>query len=359
MSSDGRLANSRMPAYGLPNGYYTSPAILDQERTTLFKRTWQIVGREEALAGPGDYLTCDIGGEPLVVIRSDDMRLTALYNVCAHRGMRLAEGTGNCKRLTCPYHSWTYDLSGQLQGVPYARYLPEGFDKTAVHLPNARIDTWGGFVFVSLDSENEGLRAYLGDMIDRWEAYCPDWDGLRAVQRLTFDQPCNWKIFMENATDYYHIPFIHQNSLGMPPVFENRAAGQHFMLTTATPDEGYSRFFDLLFPNNYFHVGPNKVQHFWVVPTTPESSHIEIVLYQTPAQMDEYPLSDPTKHRDLRQILDEDFAICRVLQQQARSEFFRVHYTAIEFEAGVNHFDSALRAALGTGGDTATPGHGP
>lgn len=356
MSSHARVSTSGRPAFGLPNWYYTDPAVLDRELATLFRRSWQIVGREMALGAAGDYLTCTIGGEPLVVLRNKAMQLRALHNVCAHRGMRLAEGAGNCKRLTCPYHSWAYDLDGRLQAVPYAERMPTGFDKSDVHLAPAQVDTWGGFVFVNLDPEAESLRGSLGEMVERWEAYCSDWDALQEVKRLAFNEQCNWKIFMENATDYYHIPFIHQKSLRMPPVFENGASGQHFMLTTATPEENYSRLFDLIFPNSYFHVGPNKIQLFRVLPVSPETSNIEIVLYQTPAQMDTFPLSDPTKHRDVNQILDEDLAICRVLQQQASSKHFQVRYTAADYEDGVNHFDSTLLAALS---DTSGHDDGP
>lgn len=336
-----------MTTYGLPNTYYTDPAVLDREVATLFRRTWQIVGRQEEVPDPGDYLTCVIGGEPLVVVRNEVGALEALHNVCAHRGMRLAEGKGNCARFVCPYHSWTYDLGGQLQAVPFARYLPEEFDKSNVRLVPARVDTWGGFVFVNLDPSAESLRDYLGEMTARWEDYHGDWEGLREVKRLTHSEPFNWKIFMENSTDYYHIPFIHQGSLGMPPMFRNRPAGRHFMLTTSTPNESYDRFFDLVFPNNYFHVAPNKIQLFRVLPATPESSHIEVVLYQTPVQMESYPLSDPTKHRNVDQILGEDFSICRVLQQQARSQIYRILYTAYELEEGVNHFDATILATLG------------
>lgn len=325
--------------YGLPNSYYTDQAILSREISGIFRRTWQIVGREEDVRNIGDYLTCTVADEPLVVLRHLDGTLRALLNLCAHRGMRLLDGSGTCQRLTCPYHSWSYDLDGQLQRVSFPTYLPGDFDPSTVRLHTAQIDSWGGFIFVNLDPSADSLSIYLGDMRKRWEEYHPDWEGLREVNRLTYTQPFNWKIFMENSTDYYHIPFIHRRSLELPPVIRNCSSGSHFMLTTCTPEEHYERFFDLVFPNSYFHIGPNKIQHFQVVPDTADRCAIDIRLYQTPDQMKAYPLSDPTKHRDIAQILAEDFTICRVLQQQAKSAFFRVCYSAHELEAGVNHFD--------------------
>lgn len=346
MSSLERSVRDGAPGFGLPNRYYTDPEILGREMAVLFGRSWQIAGRESDLSEPGAYLTFDVGSEPVLVARGHDMVLHAMFNVCAHRGMRLATGAGTTRRLVCPYHRWTYDLDGSLVSAPYSTHLSGGFDKASVRLPPARVDTWGGFVFVNLDPEAEDLRSYLGGMVDRWDEYHPDWGGLREATRLTYTEPFNWKIFMENSTDYYHIPFIHEGSLGLPPVLENQASGRHFMLTTSTPDDGYRRFFDLLFPNSYFHVAPNKIQHFKVMPVDPGTSRIDVVLYQTQAQAERYPMDDPSKHRDLCRILDEDFAICRALQRQTASTRFGVGFSARDFEDAVNHFDRAVLAAL-------------
>ena len=332
-------------AHGLANYYYTSPEIWAQEINQIFQRSWQIVGRVEELANPGDYVTCTVGGEPLVVVRNQEGVLHAMINVCAHRGMRLAEGCGNYKRLYCPYHGWTYDLTGQLRGVPYEKSLP-ALDKERIRLTQAQVDSWGGFIFVNLDPQALSLRESLGAMIRRWEGYQADWTDLREVKRYSYAEPINWKIFMENSTDYYHIPFIHSETLELPPIIENEACGPHFMLTPVTPEEQYRRFFDMIFPNMYFHVGPSKVQLFRVQPVSAVTSQVDIIQYQTPEQAEEHPINDPRKHRDINQILHEDFAICRVLQEQAQSRAFRILYTARDLEEGVDHFDKMVLAAL-------------
>ncbi|MGF1529340.1 MAG: SRPBCC family protein, partial [Candidatus Competibacterales bacterium] len=211
----------------------------------------------------------------------------------------------------------------------------------------ASVGAWGGgFIFIILHGEASPLREQLAGMIPRWEDYHPRWEELREVKRLAFDEPFNWKIFMENSTDYYHIPFIHAETLELPPVIKNEPTGQHFKLTPITPEEEYKRFFDLVFPNMYFHVGPSKVQLFRVFPVTPARSRIDVFFYQTPEQAGDYPINDPRLHRDIGQILNEDFAICRVLQQQAASPAFRIRYTAQDLEEGVNHFDKMLLRSL-------------
>ena len=122
MNQNNRTHENQSP--GLPNHYYIDPGIFAQETSMVFQRNWQIVGRQEELQNSGDYLTCTLGGEPIVVVRNQEGQLHAMHNVCAHRGMKLAEGCGNYKRLFCPYHGWTYDLDGRLRGVPYEKSLP-------------------------------------------------------------------------------------------------------------------------------------------------------------------------------------------------------------------------------------------
>ena len=343
MVQNGHRSENR--AHGIPNHYYTDEQVLAQENKHIFRRTWMLVGREDQLRNGGDYLTCEIGGEPIVVTRDHEGQLHAMYNVCAHRGMRLAEGCGNYRRLYCPYHGWTYDMSGQLRGVPFDKHLP-ALDKATVRLQPVQVATWGGFIFVNLDLEAETLARFLARMPERWEAYHADWEGLREVKRTTYDEPFNWKIFMENSVDYYHVPFIHQETLELPPVIENVASGHHFMLTTDTPEAQFTRYFDFLYPNIYFHISPSKILMMRATPVTAGATHVDIVFYQTDEQAEEYPINDPTKHRDMAQIMNEDFSICRVLQQQAASGAYRILYTAHDLEEGVDHFDKMVLAAL-------------
>ncbi len=332
-------------AHGLPNYYYTDTKIQQVELERIFRHSWLLVGREDDLAAGGDYFTRTICGEPIMVVRNNDGQINAMYNVCAHRGMRLAEGSGNYRRLYCPYHGWTYDLNGQLKGVPFNECLPS-LQKENIKLQAVQLDTWGGFIFVNLDPEAVSLADYLGDMPTRWQTYHDDWEGLRPVKHISYDEPFNWKIFMENAVDYYHIPFIHQDTLDLPPVFNNVPDGKHFMLTTSTPEAEYTRYFDLLFPNTYFHIGHNKIQVLTVNPVTPDQCQVDVTFYQTPAMAAEYPINDPRMHRDINQILHEDFDICRTLQQQAQSTAYRILYTAHKMEEGVDHFDKMVLEAL-------------
>jgi phenylpropionate dioxygenase-like ring-hydroxylating dioxygenase large terminal subunit len=136
---------------GLPASWYTDPSVLAEERTRIFRRTWQYVGRTEQLVVPGDYLTAEVGDLPVVVVVGEtDLR--AFLNVCRHRRHLVMSGAGNRKSLQCPYHAWTYDLNGCLKAAPRAD-RDAGFRVEDYPLPALRVETWDRFVFVNADPD--------------------------------------------------------------------------------------------------------------------------------------------------------------------------------------------------------------
>ena len=149
----------------MPSAFYTAPAILDLERDELSRREWICVGRVDEVAKPGDYMTFDILDEPILIIHGDDGQIRALSNVCRHRGMVIAAGRGNGKRLSCPYHAWTYDSRGRLIGAPHMTERPD-FDRAAICLPEFRSEVWQGFLFVTLDAETPPLAPRLAELDD-------------------------------------------------------------------------------------------------------------------------------------------------------------------------------------------------
>ena len=129
-------------------GIYVSPEIYEREKQLIFKRDWLCVGRVEHFARPGDYKAFRIVGEPVLVCRDNDGTLTALRNVCRHRGVEVATGEGNVKNFSYPYHAWEYELNGRLLRATYPEDIT-GFDLANCRLPPVRLDTWAGFVFVN------------------------------------------------------------------------------------------------------------------------------------------------------------------------------------------------------------------
>jgi choline monooxygenase len=191
----------------LPGTFYTSPEIAEAERRAIFGESWQCVGRLDQVTSPGQYLTFDLGGEPIVVVRGDDGVLRAFSNVCRHRAARvMPEACGHATRLRCRYHGWTYDLAGRLRGVPEWDGV-EDFAREDHGLPPVAVETWGPLVFVSLAREPVALASLFGE-IER-----PPEVVFHA--RREYELACNWKIFVDNYLDGgYHVNTLHPSLAG-------------------------------------------------------------------------------------------------------------------------------------------------
>lgn len=224
-------ANVAVPfeqARAMPKSVYTSPDFQAQEQRHIFAREWLCAGRAEALPNPGDYLTMVIAGEPVIVLRDQDGQIRAMSNVCRHRMSVLLEGRGNVKRITCPYHAWTYNLDGRLRGAP-AMTLNEGFCRDDIALPTVRCQVWKGWIMVTLDPDapppGERLAA-IDDLVGKYamENYVEDF-------RETFRWATNWKVLAENFMESYHLPQCHEATIG-----------GHVDLMKMTCPEGHAAF---------------------------------------------------------------------------------------------------------------------
>ncbi|MGH7125195.1 MAG: aromatic ring-hydroxylating oxygenase subunit alpha [Stellaceae bacterium] len=207
-------AKARLPvleAETLPPWCYTSQRFYDREVERAFKTSWNFIGREDELPKAGDYAAYDLVGEPVLIVRDRAGVLRAFANSCRHRGTRLLDGDGNCRGIVCPYHGWTYGLNGELLGAAGMEET-RGFDKKAYGLHPIRLETWEGFVFVNLSADTVGLREYLGDLPQALESY--RLADMVCVRRRDYDLACNWKIYLENAMEDYHTPYVHRQSIG-------------------------------------------------------------------------------------------------------------------------------------------------
>ncbi len=156
-----------LDAETLPPWCYTSPDFYRREVERIFMKVWNFVGSIDQIPNPGDYFTLDFVGVPLVILRDGHGKLRAFANSCRHRGSELLSGSGNCKLIVCPYHSWTYDLAGKLRGAPEMEKT-HGFDKQDYSLVPIKLDTWGGFLFINFDEKSGPLKDYL--VVGRREA---------------------------------------------------------------------------------------------------------------------------------------------------------------------------------------------
>jgi phenylpropionate dioxygenase-like ring-hydroxylating dioxygenase large terminal subunit len=196
----------------VPYRLYSDPEILELEKERLFMKDWLVAGRVEQVPNPGDYMTLDIFTEPIVIARNEAGKLNAFSNFCLHRGAEIsAKGFGNVKEFSCPYHNWLYDLDGNLVGAPHMRDTA-GFDTRSCRLPRVRVDTWGGFIFVTLDPDAAPLSEFIGRFATEFDFL--RMEDCRIGARVEFDLQCNWKFVVENLFDVYHVTTIHAGTFG-------------------------------------------------------------------------------------------------------------------------------------------------
>ena len=206
------LSKSRPPlpdtACTLPARYYTDAAMYGRERDVFDRRMWVYVARLEDLPERGSFVTREVAGDSLILVRGADDEVRAFHNLCRHRGTRLCDTDAGrfAGSIQCPYHAWTYDDRGRLIGAPHMDGTP-GFQRDAFPLHTARTAVWDGFVFVSLADRGLSLDDHLGDLPMKFAAWCMG-DLVRAAS-ITYDVRANWKLVIQNYSECLHCPNLH------------------------------------------------------------------------------------------------------------------------------------------------------
>jgi len=196
----------------LPRDVYFSREIHDREVATMWSRVWQVTCREEDIPGIGDHVVYDIADESLIVVRTEPDRIRAFHNSCLHRGTRLRNQGGTVRELRCPFHGFTWNLDGALAEIPCRWDFPHVRDED-FQLPEARVETWGGFVFANFDLEAMPLIRYLDKVPVHFEAWPLEqrWKGAHVAKIFE----CNWKIAIEAFLETYHLLGVHPQNLAI------------------------------------------------------------------------------------------------------------------------------------------------
>ncbi len=260
-------------AYGrlpLPPVCYSSDEIYKLELERIFKKEWICTAHVSELKEVGDYLTFDLVGHPVLIIHDGEGEVHAYSNVCPHRAARLASGSGNKKSITCPYHAWTFELDGKLRGAP--RMEPGQLENICLNPLNLEI--WQGLVFVNLDLEAMPLAPRLESLashIGRFNL---------AEHSTTFttdgELDCNWKVFVENFCESYHVFKVHKNTLepdtptSTVEVLPGGAGYNHHTMTVITSDEPLDNKDNLccIYPCMVVSIGKNGCLWLSIRPTS-------------------------------------------------------------------------------------------
>ncbi len=210
IASAGYVADKPQFSSTLHANCYTDEKYLEVERHAIFQKTWQWACHEEKLREAGDYYVTDIAGQSILLLRNTAGKLRAFYNVCQHRAHELLQGEGKTKMIVCPYHSWCYDLDGELRAARHTEHIEE-FNQGEICLNQVQVEEFCGFIYVNLDPYADPLADQSGDLSKEISEFAPDVNNLTFARRLTFDIKSNWKNVVDNFLECYHCPIAHKD----------------------------------------------------------------------------------------------------------------------------------------------------
>ena len=310
----GRCTGSAVDGYTLPAACYVDPEVAVLEGETMFRRGWVGVGRGDRWPAPGDYAAMDLGGVPVVVVRDEGGVLRAYANTCRHRSSQVMVGSGHCTRMRCPFHFWTYGLDGRLVGAPSMQEA-DGFERADHGLHEFTTVERYGFAFVSLEEQPPPIDEWLGDfgmVHQRW-----DLGSMVTTRRREFTVDCNWKAFAEVFNEYYHLPYVHTDSINGTyddpdePEVVDGAYASHFGTTQGTGallDDTQDRAlppipglagrpttgvrYTWLFPNLVVALGVEALWMYEVYPDGPDRCRCAQVVAFPPATIDGEDFAD-------------------------------------------------------------------
>jgi phenylpropionate dioxygenase-like ring-hydroxylating dioxygenase large terminal subunit len=224
----------------VPARRYTDPKFFELEEEYIWKRSWLCVGHAGEMPEAGSYRLCEETGSPILIVHGKDGRFRAFYNTCRHRGGPVVrEPCGKAAMLRCQYHSWTYDLKGDLVSVPDERDFVD-LDKRERALVPVRCEMWGGWIFINEDPDAEPLLDFLAPLPADWDDL--DVDRLRFVDRHTLMLDCNWKVAVDAFLEVYHLKHIHPKTVSKLLDHEGTAIALH--------PRGHSRMASPVRPEN-------------------------------------------------------------------------------------------------------------
>jgi choline monooxygenase len=356
----------------LASQFYTDPAVLALEKERIFRRTWQWVGtlrqpcgevngQKRTIADPETFFTVDVGGEPVVVVRDKAGTLRAFSNVCRHRAGPIAQGAGCRNVLNCAYHGWTYTLDGRLIGTPEVDGV-EFFDRSTMGMVPLRCETWEQFIFVNFAQEGPALADFLGNIPQLTQEF--SFNELSLVERRDYLVNCNWKIYVDNYLEGYHIPIVHpglMKEIDYPRYrcetfrYHSRQLGP---VKAIKPEDSHERVYapgdrlnDALyfwaFPNLMLNIYPDNMSVNLVVPLSHDKTLTIFEWY--------FHAADSPESRERAQLAvgfsdtvqQEDIHICETVQRGLQSATYERGRYSVKRENGVHHFHMLLSEFLG------------
>jgi Rieske 2Fe-2S family protein len=362
----------------LPSHWYYDAEQYERELESIWYRDWVCVGRGEEVPNPGDFLIRKIGNQSLIVTRDTDAVIHVFHNTCRHRGSIICkneDGHFANGRIICPYHTWTYSLTGELVATPY-RIESDDFRLSDFSLYEVHVDHWGGFIFVNLSDEPEKS---LRDFMEEEDDGLANWplDKMVSVHQETRPLKCNWKLFWENYSECYHCPRIHPELCRIVPIYKEGLMSREELSgdqkdgntvrrdigegkktwtidgqTKLPPIEGPSdeeagrgMIFASFRASMFVVAHPDYVRSVRIYPTGAETTDLVVDWYLMPGTKEKY--ADEIEHMlELgRLVVEQDGEVCELNQQGLKSRAHE-HGVLVPQEYWIWDFHEWIRTRL-------------
>jgi choline monooxygenase len=346
----------------IPATWYTNERIFDLETQAVFGRSWQFAARVDQLQEPGDFVTTEIGGEPIVLVRGSDKVVRGFFNVCRHHAAAvMTEVAGRANQMRCPYHGWTYSLEGELKGTPDFSGVCN-FDREQNGLAPIEISAWQNWVFARLHGgQRPTLNDFLGtDLINQLQSL--GLENVHWLERRRYTLNCNWKVFVDNYLDGgYHVPHLHK---GLDSVLDYSnytiENGERFclqsspMVTAGAESQtgevrtGKRALYYWLYPNFMINCYEGVMDTNLVRPLAVDRTEVIFDFYFA-------DVSASARERNRasvdvgERIQQEDLDICESVQRGLQSRAYNAGRLSVRREAGEHLFHRLIHADLKDG----------
>ena len=335
-------------ATDLPARFYVEPEMAAIDRRAIFDRAWQLVAHVSQLRHAGDHVVANLAGLPVLAVRGADDAIRVFHNVCRHRAGPIAQCDGlGAKALRCRYHGWTYTLEGQLKSAPEMKEAQD-FDVADIRLPQLAVQVWQGMVFAAVDANAPAFDDFVAGIDERLGAD----RGLEHYgnhHRASYDIACNWKVYVDNYLEGYHVPHVHPglNRLLDYRSYRTELSDWHSLQWSPLESDASlygngDALYYWLWPNTMLNILPGRLQTNTVVPLGVDRCRVVFDSH--------YAAGDDQAKRDADlafsdEVQHEDLGICEDVQRGFASGSYVPGRLNPLRETGVRHFHELLRAA--------------
>ena len=341
----------------IPSAWYFDAEIFEAERRGIFGGSWQTAGRSAQVAAPGSFVTADIAGEPVLVVRDEKSVLRAFHNVCRHKAAQVInEPEGKCSKLRCRYHGWTYDLAGRLRGTPEFDGVAD-FAKDDHGLVPLAVATWGPLVFVHAGKPAQSLVDFLDPLPQRTVKL--RLDALRFGGRREYILDCNWKVFVDNYLDGgYHVNTVHPGLAGALDYAHYRTevfARSSVQISPIKPSDdatvgkvrtGDNAYYWWIYPNLMINIYRGVMDTNLVLPLGTDRCRVLFDFYFADTEGAEAQKFIADSIAVAEQVQQEDIGVCEEVQRGLHSRSYNTGRFSVKREAGGYHFHQLLAAGL-------------